>query len=110
MSEEVAPTALPIGHPRAWPPILTIADLAALLGLQSERAAREFVAREGVPCVRKGKRILVLLDSLLAWMKANETKDDRAARVLSAADRLRGRQRTVTPAALCRATSPRETL
>ncbi len=92
------------------PPVLTVADVAELLGLQSERAAREFIAREAVPCIRKGKRVLVLLDSLLAWLKAHESRDDRAARVRSAADRLRGRQRDAAPLALSRLTAPRDTL
>jgi hypothetical protein len=70
-------------------PVLTAADVGALLGLQSIRAARELIVREGIPHVRLGKRLLVLRRSLLGWLAARERVDDRAARVRSAADRIR---------------------
>jgi hypothetical protein len=96
--------AAPAGRPTTFPPVLTVGDFAALLGLQSERAAREFIAREHVPHVRKGKRVLVLLDSLLAWLKSYETTDQRADRVRAAADRLRAGRRNAAAAALARLT------
>lgn len=72
------------------PAILHASDLGELLGLQSTRAARTLIVREGIPHVRLGKRMLVLTTSLLRWIEARERVDDRAARVTAAADRLRG--------------------
>jgi hypothetical protein len=54
-------------------PLLLAGDLAAVLGLPSERAAREFVARHGVPHCRLGGRIYVRLAALLAFLEAHET-------------------------------------
>lgn len=78
MTDSHRPEPVSRERPTTWPPVLTVGDVAALLGLQSERVAREFIAREGVPHVRKGKRVLVLLDSLVAWLKANEITSSRA--------------------------------
>ena len=64
--------------------------LAELLGLQSVRAARRFVKRHGIPYVAPGRRMLVLLDSLLAFLKAREVSGDPGDRLRTAADRLRG--------------------
>ena len=72
-------------------PILTVADVARLLGLQSVRAGRRLIAREGMPHVRIGKRVVVLLESLLPWLKAREMTGVRADRVRAVADRLRTR-------------------
>jgi len=58
-------------HP---PPVLVCGDLALLLDLPSERAAREFVARHGVPHCRLGGRIYVRLTALLAFLEAHETQ------------------------------------
>jgi len=54
------------------PPVLLPADVAALLDLPSPRAAREFVARHGVPHVRLGGRVYVRLESLLAFLEDRE--------------------------------------
>ncbi len=54
-------------------PVLLAGDLAAILGLPSERSAREFVARHGVPCCRLGGRIYVRLAALLVFLEAHET-------------------------------------
>jgi hypothetical protein len=56
------------------PPILLAGDLVEILGLPSERSAREFVARHGVPCCRLGGRIYVRLAALLAFFEAHETR------------------------------------
>lgn len=84
----------PRGHrPAAWPPILIPEDLAALLGLQSGRAARRFVEREGVPHVRAGRRLLVLLDSLLEFLRRREQTGDRGDSLVAAANKLRSQGR-----------------
>lgn len=80
----------PARRTASWPPVLCMQDLADLLGLQSERAARNFVTRREVPHIKEGRRILVLLDSLLAWLKSKEATPNRAARVHSVMDGLRG--------------------
>ena len=58
---------------RANPPwLLRPIDLAALLGQPSEEAARELIAREGVPHIRIAGRLYVLRSTLLKFMKARE--------------------------------------
>lgn len=54
------------------PPVLLPADLAAILDLPTPRAAREFVARHGVPNIRLGGRVYVRLESLLAFLESRE--------------------------------------
>ena len=63
-------------QPAAQPfrPVLLAGDVAGLLGLPSERAGREFVARHGVPHCRLGGRIYVRLAALLAFLEAHETR------------------------------------
>ena len=55
--------------------ILRPADLVEILGLASERAAREWLHREGVPYVWVGRSLVVLRPSLLKWLKEHETAD-----------------------------------
>ncbi len=70
--------------------MLLAGDLAAVLGLPSERSAREFVARHGVPCCRLGGRIYVRLAALLAFLEAHETttRTDEEIRAEAAEDLL----------------------
>lgn len=67
-----------------WPPVLDPEDLAVALGLASERAAREFLLKNGVPHVRVGGRVYVLTDVLLDWLRERQerhpTKEEARAR------------------------------
>jgi hypothetical protein len=69
MTDAPVPSA---GQP--FRPVLLAGDLAAILGLPSERSAREFVARHGIPCCRLGGRLYVRLAALLAFLEAHETR------------------------------------
>lgn len=73
-------------------PVLTAADVGLLLGLQSERAARALIARQGIPRIRVGRRILVLRSSLLRWLRERESVDDRGARLKAVLDRMGARR------------------
>ena len=52
--------------------ILLPEDIAIVLGLASERAAREFLQKHGVPASRVGGRIFVLRSSLLRFLRERE--------------------------------------
>lgn len=74
-------------------PVLTSADVGCLLGLQSERAARNLIARQGIPRVRVGRRTLVLRSSLLRRLRERESIDDRGARMKAILDQMGCRRR-----------------
>ena len=52
-----------------YPPLLTTTDVAELLDLTGERAAREDLLRERVPTVLVSKRPMVLLTVLLEHLE-----------------------------------------
>ena len=68
--------------------ILRPEHLKDLLGLASERAAREWIHREGVPYVQVGRSFLVLRASLVAWLKEHEAADPGDQALTSAAQNL----------------------
>jgi hypothetical protein len=57
-----------------WPPVLLPEDMAVVLGLGSERAAREFLAKHGVPHARVGTRVFVLADELVGWLRERQQR------------------------------------
>lgn len=57
-----------------WPPVLDPEDLAVVLGLPSERAAKEFIQTHGVPCIRLGQRVYVVVESLVAFFREHEAR------------------------------------
>ena len=60
----------PVSRRRSsFPPVLLPVDLAQLLGLPSERSARNWLRRSGVPFIRDGQRAIVLLDEVIAHLK-----------------------------------------
>jgi len=64
-------------------------DLAALLGLPSGRAARRFIDRHRVPRFSDGRRPLVLLSTIIRFMKdREEVPADITAGVRAVADRV----------------------
>ena len=69
-----------------WPPILWPEDVAVVLGLASERAAREFLLNHGVPHIRAGGRVFVLTETLLSWMKGQEARQESKAEISARAD------------------------
>ena len=68
--------------------VLCPAHIKDLLGLASERAAREWVHREGVPHIQVGRSFVVLRASLLAWLKEHEAAEPGDQALTSAADNL----------------------
>ena len=56
-----------------------MADVARLLGLPSEEAARKFVARYGIPHAKVGRNTFVLLESLISYLKTKESTVDADA-------------------------------
>lgn len=54
------------------PPVLLPDDIAVVLDLPSERAARELIVRHGVPHIRLGGRIYVRAAALLAFLEGRE--------------------------------------
>jgi hypothetical protein len=56
-----------------------VGDLARLLGLPTEEAARKFVDRHQVPHAKVGRSMFVLLDSLISYLKAREALTDPTA-------------------------------
>ncbi len=77
-------------RPSRWPPVLQLVDVASLLGMKSRRAALKVIRRERIPHVTLGRRVLVLLSSMLDFLKARETTTEPGDRLAEAADRLRG--------------------
>lgn len=61
------------------PPVLTPEGVAVLLGLASREEALKLARRRELPSVKFGKRVLFLLDSVLATLKLRERSavDDR---------------------------------
>jgi hypothetical protein len=57
-----------------WPPVLSPEDVAVVLGLGSERAAREFLMKRGVPHARVGGRVYVLTDELIGWLRQRQQR------------------------------------
>lgn len=58
----------------ALPPILWPEDIAVVLRLPHERAAREWILKHGLKHVRIGKRVYVLRESLMEFLKEKETR------------------------------------
>jgi hypothetical protein len=48
--------------------------MAAVLGLPSPRAAKEFIATHGIPHIRLGKRVFVLAETLVAFLRDREKR------------------------------------
>lgn len=90
-------------HRVMWPPVLIATDLSELLGLQNARAARAFVVRHGIPYVKAGRTLLVVLESLVAWLREHEMQGDPDGDALrAAADRLSLGQREMRDRAMSR--------
>lgn len=58
----------------AWPDLLFSPDLASVLGIGSPAAARRWVARQGIPHLRVGRRLAVRREVLQAALKAMEVR------------------------------------
>jgi hypothetical protein len=69
-----------------WPPVLTPEDVAVVLGLASERAARDFIVRNGVPHARVGGRMFVLAETLIAFLRDLEVRRESPEEVRARAD------------------------
>lgn len=54
------------------PPVLTVEGFAELFGMPSGKAALKAIKRSGVPYAKFGKRVVVLTDSLLGFLKSRE--------------------------------------
>ncbi|MHC4473407.1 MAG: hypothetical protein ACYTDY_19070 [Planctomycetota bacterium] len=87
----------------ALPPILLPEDVAVVLGLPSERSAREFLQKNGVPHTRIGGRVYVLTKTLVAFFEGKQerrpTRDEirkkatETVRQIAPTARARGRGR-----------------
>jgi hypothetical protein len=69
-----------------WPPVLTPEDVAVVLDLPSERAARDFAVRNGVPCSRVGGRMYILAETLIAFLREHEVRQESPEEVRARAD------------------------
>ena len=65
-------TRRPDGPESPLPPVLTPERVAALLGLASREEALKLARRRELPSVKFGKRVLFLLESVLATLKLRE--------------------------------------
>ncbi|MCE9635114.1 MAG: hypothetical protein K8T90_05345 [Planctomycetes bacterium] len=54
------------------PPVLTVEGFAELFGMPSGKAALKAIKRSGVPYAKFGKRVVILTDSLLGFLKSRE--------------------------------------
>ncbi len=76
------PQSLPGHTPPRVREVLRPLDLIGILG-KSERTVRDAIRRHGIPHIRLGGRVLVLRDSLLAWLASREhqepTREERQA-------------------------------
>jgi excisionase family DNA binding protein len=57
--------------PYGLAPILSVADVAAFLGLDP-KTVYGAITRHELPARRIGKRLVVLRDALLSWLRAEE--------------------------------------
>jgi len=100
MSESV-PELLQVLEALCYPPVLTQAHVARLLGLPSERSALTWLTKESVPTITVAKRILVMRDDLLVHLEGlkqvavpkalpGKRTGRRGRRIRNAAERLAG--------------------
>jgi hypothetical protein len=68
------------------PPILWPEDVAVVLGLPSERAAREFLVKNGVPHSRVGGRLFVLAETLIGFLRDREERRESPEEIAARAD------------------------
>jgi hypothetical protein len=93
-----------------WPPVLLPEDMAVVLGLGSERGAREFLVKHGVPHARVGGRVFVLADELVGWLREHqqrhptreELREKADATIREIAPTVRQRRRSRRPPSLRR--------
>jgi hypothetical protein len=81
------------------PPVLWPEDVAAVLGLPSKRAAREFLVKNGVPHSRVGGRMFVLAETLIEFLRDHEVRREPPEEIAARADET---IRQIAPAARSR--------
>ena len=91
----------------AFPPLLTLEDVALLLGLANDRAARRLIQTQGIPHTRLGRRIFVVLEDLVRFVQNRASTDDRGARLQGAISSLDGARATAKGQAISRLPSKR---
>jgi hypothetical protein len=69
-----------------WPPVLSPEDVAVVLDLPSERAARSFLVNNGVPHARVGGRMFVLSETLISFLRDHEVRRESPEEVRARAD------------------------